>query len=347
MTSSRSAWIVLSNFSLQVILQQPCWENTDTDLKKSIIVSIWESRKPSTIEKYCLSLRKFFRYCQSNSIDLVLPLPSLQIAQYLETLKKSSTKSSIVNALTSLKWLYYFIPGLNSVNNPLNDTMLSKIVESSNRNNAKMKIRKKPLSSEIIQGILKQLPKEPTLVQLRNCLIPVLAYALLLRHDETSHLNCSHLTVLDEGIKFFIPSSKTDTYREGKFVFLAKENRSLYDLLLRYFSVSNISIGQNHFLFGPVAYDKSTKKFYIKNEKLSYDVFNKIVKEAVAQLGLNPSEFGTHSARSGGASDLAPFISQYHLMLSGRWSDPRSIGSYVETPWSTRFEISKILNINA
>ena len=316
-------------------------------MKKSIIDSVWESRKPSTIEKYCLSLRKFLRYCQSNSIDLVFPLPTLKIAEYLETIKKSSTKASMANALTSLKWFYYFIPGLNSVNNPLNDTILSKIVESSNRNNAKLKIRKKPLSSEIIQGILKQLPEDPTLVQLRNCLIPILAYALLLRHDETSHLNCNHLTVSDEGIKFFIPSSKTDTYREGKFVFLAKENRSLYDLLFRYLSLSKLSIGQNHFLFGPTAFDKSLKRFYIKNEKLSYDVYNKIVKEAVAKLGLNPSEFGTHSARSGGASDLAPFISQYHLMLSGRWSDPRSIGSYVETPGSTRFEISKILNSNA
>ena len=99
--------------------------------------------------------------------------------------------------------------------------------------------------------------------------------------------------------------------------------------------------------FGPLIYDKSKKKYVIRNEKLSYDVYNKIVKDSVSQLGLDPSEFGTHSARSGGASDLAPYISQYQLMLSGRWSDPRSIGSYVETPNSTRFEINKILDINS
>ena len=331
----------------QVISRQTCWDICTPDLKKSIIDSIWESRKPSTIEKYCLSLRKFFNYCQCNSIDINLPLPSLQIAQYLEYLKKlSSAKGCVANALTSLKWLYYFVPGLNATNNPLNDGILSKIVESSNRNNAKMKNRKKPFSSEIIKGILGQLPNDPSLVQLRDCLIPVLAYALLLRHDETSHLNCSHLSLLDEGIKILIPSSKMDTYREGKFVFLSKDNRSLYDLLFRYLSKSNLGIGQNHFLFGPISYCKSLKRYCVKNEKLSYDTYNKIVKDAVSQLGLNPAEFGTHSARSGGASDLAPHISQYQLMLSGRWSDPRSIGSYVETPHSTRFEINKILDIN-
>ena len=72
----------------------------------------------------------------------------------------------------------------------------------------------------------------------------------------------------------------------------------------------------------------------------------KFLQNAVSKLGLNPKNFGTHSARSGGASCLAPHISQYDLMLSGRWSDPRSIGSYVETPVQRRFEINEILDIN-
>ena len=63
---------------------------------------------------------------------------------------------------------------------------------------------------------------------MRDNLVPCLASALLLRHDEISHINCSHITLSDEGLKFFIPSSKTDVYRQGKFVFLAKDNRDLY-----------------------------------------------------------------------------------------------------------------------
>ena len=49
-------------------------------------------------------------------------------------------------------------------------------------------------------------------------------------------------------------------------------------------------------MFGPIAFDKISRKFAVKNEKLSYNVYNKIVKDAVAGLGLNPEEFGTHSA---------------------------------------------------
>ena len=178
------------------------------------------------------------------------------------------------------------MPGLNPSNDPANDLFLSKIVESSNRNSYKMKQRKKPLSSDMIKGIINLLPTEPTLTQLRDCLIPVLSYALLLRHDETSHLNCNHFMPETEGFKIHIPSSKTDTYRDGKYVYLSKENRSLFDLLMRYLAKSKLYIGMNHFLFGPIVFNKSTKNYEIENKKLSYDVFNKITKEAVSKLGL-------------------------------------------------------------
>ena len=198
----------------------------------------------------------------------------------------------------------------------------------------------------MVKGILKLLPSEPTLTQLRDCLIPILSYALLLRHDETSHLNCNHFTEDADGLKITIPSSKTDTYREGKVVYLSRNNHALFSLLLKYLSKSNLSIGMNHFLFGPIKFDKISKRYAIENKKLPYECFNKIIKDAVSRLGFNPDEFGTHSARSGGATCLAPHISEYDLMLNGRWSDPRSIGSYVETPSARRFEINDILDIN-
>ena len=102
----------------------------------------------------------------------------------------------------------------------------------------------------------------------------------------------------------------------------------------------------NHFLFGPIVFNKENKRYEVLNKKLPYEVFNKIFKDAVTRLGLNPNDYGTHSAGSGGATCLAPHISEYDLMLTGRWSDPRSIGSYVETPVESRFQINEILDIN-
>ena len=309
--------------------------------------SIWESRKPTTIVKYCSTLRKFFDFCQIRSINIVIPFDSLTIAQYLEHIKlTTSAISSVSNALVSIKWLHGFMPGLNALNDPANDRFLSKIVESCNRNFAKMKQRKEPLSPEMIKILIESVPKNATLTQLRDCLIPVLSFSLLLRHDEASHLNCNHFSEEDQGLKILIPSSKTDSFRQGKFVFLSRKNHSVFKLIAQYLSKANLNFGQNHFFFGPIEFNKVKRRFEVGNKMLSYDVYNKIYKDAVSKLGLNPDNYGTHSARSGGASCLAPHISQFDLMLSGRWSDPRSIGSYVETPDVRRYEINEILNIN-
>ena len=342
-------WTAPNNyfFILQVILQQSFWRDCSFDLKENITNSVWDSRKSSTITKYCSSLRKFFEFCSSNEILIEIPFDSLTIVQYLEFIKNSpQSNSAMTSALLSIKWLHCFKPGLNSHNDPANDRILSRIVDSSHRNSFKMKNRKKPLSADMIKDLIKLLPPLPTLTQLRDCLIPILSYALLLRHDETSHLNCNHFNEDKNGFKILIPSSKTDTYREGKFVYLSKNNQSATDLLRRYLSKSNLKIGQNHFLFGPIVFDKSSRKYEINNKKLSYEVFNQIFKDSATKLGLDPKDYGTHSARSGGATSLAPHISQYDLLLNGRWSDPRSIGNYVETSSSRRFEINEILDIN-
>ena len=94
-------------------------------------------------------------------------------------------------------------------------------MESASRNVSKLKKRERPLTLEMINGILNALPFNSTLTQLRYCLIPVLSYTLLPRHDENSHINCSHIYMSEESLKIFIPVSKTDVYQDTRFVFLS------------------------------------------------------------------------------------------------------------------------------
>ena len=272
------------------------------------------------------------------------------MANYLIFVSQTKNgKSAVSTALVALKWLYSFIPGISALNNPLNEEFLNRISQSENRNKSKLKVRKKPLSNSMVQTILDKINfiKNPSLTELRNAIIPCMAYALLLRHDEISHLNCNHISVVKDGLKFFIPSSKTDVYREGKYVFLSKDNYDLYTLFLRYLEKARLNINDNHFLFASIRYDNSLREFILINEKLSYNVYSDIVKKAVSDLGYDPKEYGTHSCRSGGATDLAPHISEYELLISGRWSDSRSIGSYVEIPQERRIEINNVLGLNS
>ena len=332
-----------------MIASQDVWNSYSSTNKILLIERIWAARRPSTVEKYCYAIRRFFIYCAGQNIAIKLPIDSLLAANYLvDVSEKNGTKGAVSDALTSLKWLHSFYPGLNSQNDPLQEEFLSRITQSINREKAKMKERKIPLSEEIVSSIISHPLKKPnaSLTKLRDALIPGLAFALLLRHDEVAHLSCMHISQVDDGLKIHIPSSKTDTIREGRFVFLSKKHSSLHELLILYMNKAGLKIGMNHFLFCPVQYVPTKKKYSVENSMLSYSTFRTIVKTAVANLGLDPAKYSTHSCRSGGATALATKVSEFELMLTGRWADQRSLGSYVQTSDSRRFEISKQMNLN-
>ena len=88
---------------------------------------------------------------------------------------------------------------------------------------------------------------------------------------------------------------------------------------------------------------KCGTSYALSNKILAYTSFRDIVKKAVRKIGLDDKLYGTHSCRSGGATDLAPRVSEHDLLISGRWADARSIRSYVEVSDQERFEMSGIL----
>ena len=224
----------------------------------------------------------------------------------------------------------------------MNDEFLSKILSSSKRMPSGTKNQKKPITGDMIMQMLKK-SNFDCILELRNCLVIALGYCLLLRHDELSHIVLNHIEESDEGYKILIPKSKTDKYRNGSHVMLKKssDNFSVSSLLEKYLKSLNLEIGSNHFLFFPLK--KQGVNYTTSNKILSYASYREIVKNLVDKIGLDSTEFGTHSLRSGGATQLAPNVTEHELLTSGRWSDARSIRSYVEMSDNARFDISNVL----
>lgn len=167
------------------------------------------------------------------------------------------------------------------------------------------KNEKQPLSSDFIKSVIRSVDTL-SLVDLRDACIISLAYSLLLRHDEVSHICCNHLSLVPGGLKVLIPSSKTDVFKSEKSVFLASggESTPSFNLLFSYMKIVNLHIGQIHFLFCPVRISFSTGFRVIENKILSYSLYRSILWDKLASCGLNPDQFGFHSSRKGGASNL-------------------------------------------
>ena len=262
-----------------------------------------------------------------------MPIDIDNASKFLVFLRERGySKFYIKLGLVALKWANSFFPRAESLNEPF----LDRIITSANRNIISSKNQKVPLSKSMVASIL-NLKNNASLSEVRDSLIPALSF---------SHLSCAHIEKREEGMIFRIVSSKTDVFRKGKSLYLADSNdsKSLVSLLLKYMSLGEIPLGSNNFLFGEIRKNSSNDKEYVDGtSKLSYSQCLSIMKSKVASLGLKSNLFGTHSARSGGASTLATQVTPFELMLSGRWADARSLRNYVEVSDERRFEISKNL----
>ena len=86
-------------------------------------------------------------------------------------------------------------------------------------------------------------------VDIRDLAIILTCNTGFLRFDEVSRLRCNDVVFEDEHFNLNIRSSKTDQFRSGNTVVVAKGQSSAcaYSMLSRYISMSNIYILSNDF----------------------------------------------------------------------------------------------------
>lgn len=301
---------------------------------------VWSGREASTVNKYCLCLRKVISFISLNGYSKILPFTSAFAAEYLTHLRLTSgTKGAIESALASLKWIHSFVPGVNAWNNPMNDEFLSKMLSSAKRSLVSKRNQKKPIRGKMIRDMIANSNLDNH-VELRNCVLMGLSFSLLLRHDEVIHITLNHITEIQGGYKILIPKSKTDKFRNGSHVLLKKSDKeySISRLFEKYLSMFGLKLGLDHFLFFPL-FSKIGKC----NKILSYASCRDIVKGMITLIGLDSTEFSTHSCRSGGATELSSNVTEHELLVSGRWRDPNSIRSYVELSDKARLSIANML----
>ncbi|KAJ1431840.1 hypothetical protein B484DRAFT_327648 [Ochromonadaceae sp. CCMP2298] len=83
-------------------------------------------------------------------------------------------------------------------------------------------------------------------------------------------------------------------------------------------------------------------------ESLSYDTFASVVERTASKFGFNPSNFGRHSLRIGGASLLRTAgASDMNICLMGRWKSLPACLGYQEVSTVTHDKTLNLLRTNA
>ena len=100
----------------------------------------------------------------------------------------------------------------------------------------------------------------------------------------------------------------------------------------------------SEFIFRPLVKPKSSYKLVKSEKPISYATFRDQLAKSVQNIVPDPSVYGTHVFRSGGASRAANSgVSDRIFQRHGRWKSVAAKNGYIKDDISSRLLVSKLL----
>jgi len=319
-----------------------------SELCQQLPASITAAREKNTVKAY---LSHWTRWLQWTTNMNLTPLPASEesIAIYLVYLGQSSPSSTtITNAFYAINWAHISAGFISPTERP----WLKLCLEGVKRQTCKPRHKKEPLTPEIIHKLVATFASDTSsLLDLRDVTMCVLSYCGFLRFSELVNLRAHDISFQDMYFKLFIEKSKTDIYRDGSWLVIAKTNSLScpYNLLKRYIDMARIQDNSEEFLFRPGVLLKKKSIYALRknpSKAISYGRARELILDKLASLGLNKKSFGWHSCRAGGASAAANAgIRDRLFKRHGRWKSETAKDGYIKDDINALLSVSLQLGI--
>ena len=267
------------------------------DLTDSMARYLIGARSDSTVHKYVSEFKRWERFIVNRG-GLSISAQPIQVALYLTYLLDNNCSSHVVqSAFYSIKWVH----SISGHTDPTENSYVQNLLEASKRqSNNKPRVKKDHISSEHIIELCSKYSVSTDLMIVRDLAMIVLGFAGFLRFNELSSLRCNDILFKDNHLHLYIRKSKTDQYRMGDSIVIAKGESAAcpYNLLQKYFSLALIQPGSDNFLFRPIFRSRNICSLIYKYKPLSYTRTRECVvsrlKEVCGELNI-----GLHSLRAG------------------------------------------------
>ena len=269
------------------------------------------------------------------------PLFALYLQHVGET---TSSRFAVSEAINAVSWVQR-LAGMETVGQ---DHIIRSINESFQRILAVPRKRKEPATPEMLKAMVASMSPSPSLSEVRLVSICLLAYAAFLRIDELVKLRCCDIKFCQEGLEVTIIASKTDQYREGHVVPIARTGNSTCPvaMLQRYAVMAQISPTSEQRLFRGITSSKGKERLRSAGA-LSYTRIRELVLNKIRALGYDEKQYGLHSFRAGGATKAAnsPGLPERLFKRHGRWQSEKAKDEYVKDTLHNRLRVSKSLGL--
>lgn len=304
--------------------------------------AVLSSKAASTTKKYMGAFNRWKRWASQFPEIKPFPASPLHISLYIADLKKSAgTKATIEAAVYGIRWAHQ-VAGLET---PTDHPVVQMAMEGIRKQLGKPTVKKQPITPEILRELVGKVGgARASLADVRGLCICLLGYAGFLRHDEIVKLCFSDVSFKHEHVELMIRSSKTDKYRDGATVVIARTGSPVCPvaMLRRYIGMTKEPAGSRKHLFRPI----NAKRQMLKDGKLSYSAVREVVLGLLKKVVEDTSVFGVHSLRAGGATAAANSgVHDRQFKRHGRWKSELAKDGYVKDSLDSRLSVSQQLGL--
>lgn len=315
----------------------------DDTITSSMCKYLVNSKSDSTVRKYYIYFQKWQSFCKENSFD-PMPAQPIHVAIYVTRLLDLQSSYSVISAsVYSIKWAH----SLCGKSDPTDNGFVTNLLETSKRLRSNKTIKKDVVTSEMLKELCLLYEGSTDLLDIRDLCMILIGYSGFLRYDELSKLKCCNVKIFDTQFSLHIDSSKTDRYRKGEEILIAKGDSIAcpYLMLRKYLGLAAIELSSDHFLFKPMFRSGNKCSLIYKNKPLSYTRAKECILSKLRRINPNLN-LGLHSLRAGGATAAANAgVSDRCLKRHGRWKSDSSKDGYIEDSFENRIEITKHLGL--
>ena len=319
------------------------------DLQDQLPNFCLNAKADSTRKKYRYEFEHFQKWCSSfEPVLCALPASDFTVSMYIVHLTETfKSVSKLHEATFAISWMH----NLAGLIDPCLSSLVKQVKEGAVRETSKPVTKKDPISPQHLLLLVHNLAKENcTLYDLRTVTMCLLGFAGFLRFSEIANIKASDIAFYDRHVSIFISHSKTDRYKQGSYVDIAKTSSLTcpVTMLQRYIDCADIHVDTDVYIFRQLSYLKKSDTYILRtsNKPISYTRSREIVLAAFESIGLDKSNFGLHSLRSGGATAAnAAGISGRLFKKHGRWKSEKAKDGYVRENIVEKLSVTQNLGI--
>ena len=313
-------------------------------LAKSLQTTMLHGRANSTVTKYGYAFQRWKAWAETRSEVRVLPVGEVHFALYLQHLgEERQSWSAVQEAVNAVSWVHQ-LSGFEPI---ARSPFVQATVDGLKRKLAKPKVKKEPVTVEMLAALVNSLGQPPSLSDVRLAASCLLAFAGFLRFDELARLRCCDIKFGEASMTVHITASKTDQYRQGDSIMVARTGTSTCPVAMmeKYYATASLSHSSSWPLFRGITRTKSGERLR-STGSLSYTRMRKLFLAKLRELGFDASQFGLHSLRAGGATAAANAgVPDRLFKRHGRWRSEAAKDGYVKDSREALLSVTKSLNL--